>query len=174
MNTEFLKNAMECVAQYNEERFTIASMAELAPGVLAVYVLPSGYFTVFFDRHLWIPTETMVALWGEETLLPSSWEERNVGFLPTRDEGANNGNANDFELFMYHVNRYLVSDKMTWYNEPVLRAVKSAEKTDWRDTYHPNCFECGAPMNLKEEDLGSMRNHTYRCAACGKLETMDD
>lgn len=174
-NDEFIKNAMECAARYAEGRFTLSNMAaELAPGILAVYVMPNGYFTIFFDRRLWIPTAAMVGLWGKETLLLSIWEHKHIGFLPTRDERADDENTKDFESVMLNIRRYLISDDMGWYNKPVLRAVSPSEKTDWRDTYHPGCFNCGAPMNLAGEDLGSMRNHIYKCVACGKLETMDD
>lgn len=83
----FLKRVIPCIKEYERPGVRVQAMAELAPGLIAVFLMRWAYsFDIFFDRPIHRPSLTMLALWGENVLHPSPWKNRRVGFLPTGHE----------------------------------------------------------------------------------------
>jgi hypothetical protein len=87
MEKSFLGRLTPCLQEYERPGVRIQALAELAPGIIAVFLMRWSYsFVIFFDRSLHRPSLTMLALWGESVLHPPPWENRGIGFLPTNHE----------------------------------------------------------------------------------------
>lgn len=138
MESSFLERATLCIKEYERPGVRVQAMAELAPGMIAVFLMREAYcFVIFFDRALHKPSfELIYGLWGENIVYPKPWESRGVGFLPTGHEWS----WANFKYLLPFAKKYF-PQTISWHEQPVKivpplgSEIGSMPGPEWRKLY---------------------------------------